>query len=560
MADLAASPQLARRLDVAGWAAALLARDRLVVAFLIGLAALLRLPGLENRGIFDADQGRDMLVIYNLVEHGQFPLLGPETISIANSHLHHGAFYWYLFAPAAWLSGGNTFAVVIEMALIGIAAVVATWWAGRLMGGPIVGAVAGLLMAVSPAAVEQSIFLWNPNPIPLFAALALGGAWQGHRTGRARWYALAIGSAFAVFQLHLLGAAFVIPILGLVLYDLVSAIRKDRTRLRGIGIGILIGAAITAVLFVPLLVNELQTNFEETRRTVQFLLHGGSVPTVGGLDPVSALLFITFRIIGWPFVGLVIDAPLAAVVAVGIFFGLVIWWLVVARGEDRLLIGWLAGMVVFSVFALSVMAPWLRFVVIGFPTDHYHAFLNPVIAIALPLAGLGFVRGRQAKPEATRPRDEPPPPDATRPPARVGAAVILSLLLVAELAVAAARQPGTSEVATWPGADAIAAQVLELTGDRPIALVPVPEFKSPDSIGYPIVYLGGTVVEAVSAAQVLVVNCDERFRETTLLACAGPAEDREVTTVLSGSGRSASVLARITESSAMTVSVYQVSP
>src|SRR5438045_1469114 len=131
------------RFDPVRLASRVVANDRLVVLLLTLLAAALRLPGLVARGIFDADQGRDMLVIYNLVEHGQFPLLGPETISIADSHLHHGAFYWYLFAPAAWLGGGGPIGVFIETALIGIAAVVATWWAGRLMGGPIVGAVAG---------------------------------------------------------------------------------------------------------------------------------------------------------------------------------------------------------------------------------------------------------------------------------------------------------------------------------------------------------------------------------------------------------------------------------
>lgn len=552
MADLAATPQLARKLDVAGLASAVLARDRVVVGFLVALAALLRLPGLEGRGIFDADQGRDMLVIYNLAEHGQFPLLGPETISIANSHLHHGALYWYLFAPAAWLSGGNTFAVVIEMALIGIAAVAATWWAGRVMGGPIVAAVAGLLMAVSPAAVEQSVFLWNPNPIPLFAALALGGAWQGHRTGRARWYALAIACAFAVFQLHLLGAAFVIPILAMIVFDLGRAIRHDRSRVRGILVGIGIAAVITFVMFIPLLVNELQTGFEETRRTLDFLQHGGSVPTVGGLDPVSALIFIVFRFIGWPLVGQVIEVPLAASIAVAVFLALSIWWLLVARGEERLLIGWLVGTMAFAVVALSVMAPWLRFVVIGFPTDHYHAFLNPVVMIALPLAGLGFIRGRRDRQAAAPAADQ-----HGRRRSRVVAAAFLSLLLVAELVVAAARQPGPSEVATWPGAEALAEQVLAISGDRPIALVPVPDFKSPDSIGYPIVYFGGNVIDDVSQAQVLVVNCDERFRQTDVYACGGDIEDRQVMTLLQGTGRSANVLARFVESSAMTVSVYE---
>jgi hypothetical protein len=400
--------------------------------------------------------------------------------------------------------------------------------------------------------------------------------WQGHRTGRARWYALAIASAFAVFQLHLLGAAFVIPILALIVFDLGQAIRRDRSRVRGILVGIAIGAAITAVLFIPLLVNELQTSFEETRRTLDFLQHGGSVPTVGGLDPTSALIFIVFRFIGWPLVGQVIEVPIAASIAVAVFLALAIWWLVVARGEERLLIGWLVGTMAFAVVALSITAPWLRFVVIGFPTDHYHAFLNPVVMIVLPLAGLGFIRGRRDRGRRDLgARDRPAAASSAdehgRRRSRVVAAAFLSLLLVAELVAAAARQPPPSEVGTWPGAVAIAEQVLELTGDQPIALLPVPDFKSPDSIGYPLVYLGGNVIGDtgqdpdvsepvdVRQAEMLVVNCDERFRQVNFYACGGDVEDRQVTTLLRGTGRSAQLLARFVESSAMTVSVYELS-
>lgn len=527
-----------------------------MLLLLLSVAALLRLPGLEGRGIFDADQGRDMLVIYHLVEHGTFPLLGPETISLPNANLHHGAFYWYLFAPAAWLSGGNPFAVVLEGAFIGIAAVGATWWAGLVMGGRTVAAIAGLLMAVSPAAVEQSIFLWNPNPIPLFAALAIGGAWQGHRTGRARWYALAIGSAFAVFQLHLLGAAFVIPILALIVYDLVRALHADPARARGVAKGLLGGAAITLVLFTPLLLSELQTGFQETGRIFYFLIHGGTKATVGGLDPVEALVFIVFRTIGWPFVGLVIDVPVPASLSVALFLALVTWWVIVAHGEQRLLITWLGGMVAFAVLALSITAPWLRFVTIGFPVDHYHAFLNPAIVISVALAGVAFAQGAA---RSTRGGGDTAAVSSRRG-VDAAARIVLAIALVGELVVSAARWPGPSEVATWPGAKALGAQVIQLAAGRSMAVVGIPDYKSPDSIGFPIVYLGGIVVPDVASAGILVINCDQRFREAvTHIDCGGPAEDRDVASILAGTGRTARVLSRLVESAAMTISVYELS-
>ena len=155
-------------------------RELAILIAIVALAALLRLPGLDQRGAWDADQGTDMLVLQGLVDRGEVPLLGPRT-SIGT--FHHGAVYYYLLAPAAYLSGADPVAVTGEIALFGIGAVVAVWWLARLVAGPIAGLAAGLLMAVSPAGIEASTFIWNPNLIPL----GVGGRVRGRaatRSGR----------------------------------------------------------------------------------------------------------------------------------------------------------------------------------------------------------------------------------------------------------------------------------------------------------------------------------------------------------------------------------------
>ena len=95
---------------------------------IVGLAAVLRLHDLPTRGSWDADQGHDMLVLVRFVQDGVWPLLGPPT-SIGD--FHHGALYYYLLAPAAWLGGGDPTWVVGEIALSGVAAVAVTWWVAR---------------------------------------------------------------------------------------------------------------------------------------------------------------------------------------------------------------------------------------------------------------------------------------------------------------------------------------------------------------------------------------------------------------------------------------------
>jgi hypothetical protein len=68
---------------------------------LVVIAMILRVPDLATRGTWDADQGHDMLALRALVRDGVVPLLGPPT-SIGD--VHHGALYYYLLSPAAFLT------------------------------------------------------------------------------------------------------------------------------------------------------------------------------------------------------------------------------------------------------------------------------------------------------------------------------------------------------------------------------------------------------------------------------------------------------------------------
>jgi len=220
--------------------------DLLALAAVLVAAAFLRLPGLEYRGTFDSDQGHDMLTLAALTRQGEVPLLGPKT---SVGEFHHGAFYYFLLAPAAALSNDDPTVVMGWLALIGIAAVLLTWWLARSIAGSVAGLLAGLILAASPAAIEESTFIWNPNPIPLFAVLALAAAWRGHATGHGRWWAVAIGASGAVVQLHVLGLVFFVAIFVLALLEL----RGGRGTWRGLAGGL----AIVALLFTPVAIHEI---------------------------------------------------------------------------------------------------------------------------------------------------------------------------------------------------------------------------------------------------------------------------------------------------------------
>ncbi|HKF84604.1 MAG TPA: glycosyltransferase family 39 protein, partial [Candidatus Limnocylindrales bacterium] len=280
--------------------------SRLELAVLLGivlLAAALRLPGLDVRGPFDADQGQDMLVLSGILR-GDIPLLGPPT-SIGT--FHHGAVYYYALAPAVLLLGPDPVAVTGWIALWGVAAVAGTWWLGRLLGGPVAALVAGLLMAISPAEIDASTFIWNPNIIPAAAAVAYAAAIHAWRSGSARWWLLAAVGAMVTMQAHVLGLVVLPPLVVAWLADVRRSGREGqagrRRSVMAAGAG---GFVIILAGYVPLAVHELGANFSELRAIGAYLGGDGRGAASGVLD---RLVIVGMRSVVWPFAGLLSADP-----------------------------------------------------------------------------------------------------------------------------------------------------------------------------------------------------------------------------------------------------------
>lgn len=514
--------------------------DRFSLLAITAVAALLRLPGIDARGRFDADQGHDMLTLLALTRDGVWPLLGPKT-SVAD--FHHGAFYYYLLAPAAAISNDDPVIVTAWIALLGIGAVVLTWWLARSIGGSLAGALAGMLLAISPAAIDESTFIWNPNPIAFFAVLSLGAAWHAHAgaaagtiAGRriAAWWAIAIGAAGAVTQLHVLGAVFLAAIGVLALLEL--------RRARAVLLGIAGGVGIVFVLFLPLLIHELQTGFAETQLLLDYLRRGDTGSA--GANPALTLAFTLFRIIGWPLVGLITDVPAVAGVLVAVVIGLAGIWDLRARGhQERTALWWLVGILAWTTVALAFAAPSLQTVVAGLPNDHYHAFVDPivVILIAVPVAGLfeSSLASWRAKPSLAR----------QIAPASIGVAV-----LVLAIGMLSRKPPHVDPDGGWPALRAAGERVAATVNGGSVVVIGVPEFKLPDAIGFPVAY-AGVPIQRVDPMGIehWVVACDRLFEVAIGQRCDGEAEDA----ALAAQGVLGTLVERFEASPRTVVSVYE---
>ena len=351
----------------------------LVPVGLVVVAAILRLPDLATRGTWDADQGHDMLVLRALVRNGIVPLLGPPT---SLGDVHHGALYYYLLSPAAFLTGGDSpLAVVGLIALAGIAAVLVTWWLARSIGGPVAGLVAGLAMAVSASAVDESTFIWNPNLIALSSSVALAGAWYAWTTGRRRgWLVAAVGTAVTM-QCHVLGVTLLPVIAAVLVAD--ARRRPPGPERRSVWWAGLAGLGIIALAFVPLVIHELTNDFSEIHAALDYIQSGGAP---GGFGPLVAFLIIAARVASWPLTGLLTDAGWVALVAVSVVIAVAIWSSRSGTVREKQAARWLGLGLLWTALALTFLSPSLATIVPDLPNDHYHAFADPMV---FTLLGIG---------------------------------------------------------------------------------------------------------------------------------------------------------------------------
>jgi 4-amino-4-deoxy-L-arabinose transferase-like glycosyltransferase len=461
--------------------------------------------------MWDADQGHDMLVLRSFVRDGVVPLLGPPT-SIGD--VHHGAAYYFILSPAAWLTGGDSpFAVTLWIALLGIAAIAVTWWLARSMGGPVAGAVAALVMAVSGAAVDQSTFIWNPNIVALTSALAFAGAWAAWAAHRPRWWILAaVGTALTV-QAHVLGIV-VVPVIGaLFLADLRRA--PDGQGRRAVLTAGLIGLGAAALTYLPLIVNELSTSGSETQALLAYLGGGGGAGDALALP--ARLVVVALRVIGWPLAGLVTDQIGAVVIVSVIVVATVVLRWTAAGPLERVAVRWLGLGLAWIVVALAVLAPSLATVVPGLPNDHYHAFADPMV---FALVGIGTAAAARAGRRGLTLAGQP-------------ASVPLLLAVAGVLVLVGwnlAHQPqSVAPDGSFADAEAETARILETLDGQPFELRSLPDFKTAEAIAYPLVRAGREPAPATpTSSGAVVVLCDPAFEAAIEALCGGPAEDAAV--------------------------------
>ena len=503
--------------------------ELLAYAAILAVAAILRLGNLATRGMWDADQGHDMLVLRALVLDGRIPLLGPPT-SIGD--FHHGVLYYVLLAPAAAVSHADPLVVTTWIALGGVAAVAVTGWLARSIAGPVAGLIAALILAVSSSAVEESIFIWNPNLIALTSSIALATAWRAWTSGRARWWLVAGAAAVATMHCHVLGTILTPVVGGLLVADL----RRRRRQGDGRGAAAVrratLGWLTLALLsYVPLAIHELGSDASELRAAAAFLVGGGGP---AGIALPARIPIVGLRVLGWPLAGLITAAPVATILVAALVAGLTVWrgWLPPGRpvvagagrataDPERVAVRWLGLGLAWTIVALAVGASSLATVVIGLPNDHYHAFADPMVVVLVAVGLAALIRGAASAPST---------PDAGRRPLLAAAAAAIVMALAGwNLAI---QPPARAADGGWSAAMDAAHRVAVASGGGPLVLASLPAFKTDEALRMPledqgvaVVPAGDTELPSGGPPAARAILCDQLFREAIGADCGGPAED-----------------------------------
>lgn len=292
------------------------------VVVLFGIGLFLRLFRIYETATFLGDQGRDALVMYDIIMFKHFPALGPIT-SVGSIFL--GPLYYYLMAPWLALTLFNPVGPAIGVALINSVSLPLQYLAVKEMIDKKVALLSVTLATFSWVLIEYSRFSWNPNLLPQVTFFSAYTLYKIVRTKKLRYF-IAHGVLLSLaVQLHYL-AVFLLPVTIVVL--LINDLNeKKKTLLLHLGNTTVLGLSFV-IPFAPFVLFEVLHSFPNTRS----ILHFSSTNSGASTTPFVTEVFTTVQNMTlYAFQQTIIDR-----IAVLIILGLIIIFFVALKQKRAL--------------------------------------------------------------------------------------------------------------------------------------------------------------------------------------------------------------------------------
>lgn len=346
-------------------------REFLLILAILVLAIFLRFYRLADYMQFLGDQGRDAIIVKQILVNHHFPAIGPPS-SVGSVYL--GPLYYYMMAVVMLIFYLNPVAAAAMIALIGVLTTFLIYYLSRQWFGPKAGLVSAFLYSISPVAINYARFSWNPNPVPFFTLLAFLGLYQAHKSGNFKWFILSGVSLAAVLQMHYL-TLILLPIFGLLWLNELRIFWRYKGERRYFWWGTMLSVILFLVIMSPLLIFDLRHNFMNFKGLVQLFSgrdSGVNLSLAGSFSRLPDIFINSF--IGRYLAGN--NTILAGIIAILIFIPIV----------RRLYLYAKKGQMSWVILTLSL---WLFLGFLGLMFykgpiyDHYLAFLSPIPFILL---------------------------------------------------------------------------------------------------------------------------------------------------------------------------------
>jgi 4-amino-4-deoxy-L-arabinose transferase-like glycosyltransferase len=258
------------------------------VALILFLAGFMRLYRIADYMTFLGDEGRDVLVVYNIL-HGHLTLLGP-TSSVGGFFL--GPIYYYFMAPFLWLFNYDPVGPAVMVALIGVLTVWLVYKVTAEFFNRKVALIAALIYAISPIIVAYSRSSWNPNPLPFFSLLILYLSYKSTIKNSLKLLFI-VGVLLGIaMQLHYLSTFLAFIVFSyLLISEFVLSKAKKIVRLFTVFkkyIFVLVGFVIG---WSPFLAFEIRHGFPDFIHIFDFVIHSGNTGASGSFMQIIQDVF-----------------------------------------------------------------------------------------------------------------------------------------------------------------------------------------------------------------------------------------------------------------------------
>jgi 4-amino-4-deoxy-L-arabinose transferase-like glycosyltransferase len=223
---------------------------KLVYIFLFSILLfgfLLRIYRINSLLGFYYDQGRDALVIWDLITKGKTFLIGPTT---GLAGIFRGPYYYYLISPFYFLGNGNPVWPSIFLSFTTVLAGLIGYYLGSKFQNKATGIIFAILSSFSFYIVTASRWLSNPTPMLLLSVVLIWSMYMVTQGKKWAWPMIFFVSGLSLFNFGSSGELFYFP--AIIIFLIWQW--KNRPNLKQLALSII----LFTLTFVPLVVFDLK--------------------------------------------------------------------------------------------------------------------------------------------------------------------------------------------------------------------------------------------------------------------------------------------------------------